>query len=260
MCSGVTPLPGNNACETPTVVTDGTTPFSNTGATRDGPIDGGICAGVRIGADVWFTYTASCTGVAIVGLCGSRYDTTLAVYNGAACPSSAPLACSDDDCLVLESRTTLPVTQGQTYMIRVGGYADPLSDDVTQGQGDLTVHCGPDGSNSAVCGPGNGDCRASHGTRGCDDADCCNTVCENDPTCCDVVWDDICAQQAAGLCDGSFAACGAQGAGACNQGGDAPGCDNATCCNAVCTEDPYCCVAVWDSTCATAAATNPACQ
>jgi hypothetical protein len=54
---------------------------------------------------------------------------------------------------------------------------------------------------AGVCGPDNGNCCFANGTPGCEDAACCNTVCGADPFCCDVEWDGLCAEQAAGLCD-----------------------------------------------------------
>ncbi len=55
-----------------------------------------------------------------------------------------------------------------------------------------------------VCGDaGTGDCcmEGGTGTPFCDDADCCNIVCEVDPFCCDVCWDSPCAGQAEDLCE-----------------------------------------------------------
>ncbi len=54
--------------------------------------------------------------------------------------------------------------------------------------------------NCSFCGPGNGDCFEHNGTPGCDDVACCEEVCAADPTCCEQVWDEICAQQAEILC------------------------------------------------------------
>jgi hypothetical protein len=54
-----------------------------------------------------------------------------------------------------------------------------------------------------ICGPTNpNDCFVSSptGTPGCNDADCCNTVCAVDPFCCDIAWDGICAGEAATMC------------------------------------------------------------
>ncbi len=51
-----------------------------------------------------------------------------------------------------------------------------------------------------VCGPGNGDCFKANGTPGCDDADCCQTVCDADPSCCELEWDAFCVLAAEILC------------------------------------------------------------
>ncbi len=189
---GVPLVPSNNRCQTPTVVTDGTTAFSNIYATTDGPIF--ECTrfprpGIEIYADIWFTYTAVRTGLAIVSLCGSEYDTTLAIYNGSACPTQPQQAvwCSDDDCRDLESRIVVPVVQGQSYLIRVGGY------DGDRGRGTLSIRCTADGSNADVCGPGSGDCDLPHRTPGCADVEGCEQQCDEDPSCCDVTWHGGCA-------------------------------------------------------------------
>ncbi len=49
-------------------------------------------------------------------------------------------------------------------------------------------------------GPGAGDCFASNGSPGCEDADCCAIVCNQDDFCCDNSWDGLCAGHAAVLC------------------------------------------------------------
>ena len=51
------------------------------------------------------------------------------------------------------------------------------------------------------CGdPTAGTCCAPHSGLGCNDADCCKTVCNVDPFCCDVGWDEYCAGGASVLC------------------------------------------------------------
>jgi len=46
----------------------------------------------------------------------------------------------------------------------------------------------------AVCGnPGAGDCCTANEGVGCSDAICCETVCAEDPFCCEVIWDENCA-------------------------------------------------------------------
>jgi hypothetical protein len=104
--------------------------FNTSNATFDGP---GHCI---TSPNIWYIYTATCTGEAIVSLCGSRYDTKLAVYNGGGCnPSlSRLIECNDDGC-GWQSEITLDVTAGQQYLIEVGGFGD------NAGEGLISVSC-----------------------------------------------------------------------------------------------------------------------
>jgi len=119
---------------------DGSTPFSNLGATTDGPDEPGICdffGYTQIDSDIWFSYTASASGILTVSLCGSSYDTKMAVYDGPACPvTGSAIACNDDFC-DLQSEVSLPVVVGNPYLIRIGGYGG------AQGSGILTISVGP---------------------------------------------------------------------------------------------------------------------
>ncbi len=239
--------PENDNCASPISVRDGETGFNNNDAGTDGPADQACNFTLdddQVGSDIWFCYQATCDGEAVVSLCGSRYDTKLAVYTGCDCPPADLIKCSDDDCGgSLDSRITFEAQLGQSYLIRIGGY---LGD---QGEGTLNIRCGDD-----MCGPGNGDCSSVHDTRGCEGAECCRTTCGFDPFCCDVEWDDRCAAAWVGLCTGSFETCTAE-AGSCAREPetDAAGCDQVECCNTVCTDDPYCCTETWDETCVLAA-------
>jgi len=244
-CQIETAIP-NDCCSLPIAVTDGTRSYSNSGATTDGPDEPTMCdffGRTNVESDIWYCYTASCTGTAAVGLCGSSYDTKLAVYGGCDCPTAAPLACSDDDCgtavSIVQSRVTFAATSGQEYLLRVGGYLGQ------QGDGRLTIGCNVD-----ACANGSGNCFVASPTdaSGCGDATCCGKTCDLDRFCCDVTWDATCAGEAQGVCMGSFAAC-APGAGVCNLPDTTPGCDNVSCCNTVCMSDPVCCLSAWDSTC-----------
>ncbi len=237
----------HDACSAPFAVVDGQTAFNTIGATTDGPtvpVTCGAYGETQIGSDVWFVYTATCDGELVVSLCGSSYDTKMAVYAGSACPPLLLEACSDDDCGVgaLDSRVTIPVLTGEDYLIRVGGFAGE------QGDGTLTIRCGVE-----TCAPCAGACFEANGSPGCEDADCCRTTCGFDAFCCDVEWDDFCAGEAQGLCMGNFDACAA-GSGACGEGNGTGGCDNIDCCNTVCLTDPFCCVDTWDAICADEAA------
>jgi hypothetical protein len=74
--------------------------------------------------DVWFRYTPASDGFAIFDLCGSTFDTTLAVFD--AC-DGAELACNDDFCNE-QSQVTVPVFVGSTYFVRVAGYNGATGD------------------------------------------------------------------------------------------------------------------------------------
>jgi hypothetical protein len=105
--------------------------FDITEATTDGP---GVC---MTGPNIWYCYTASCDGAATVSLCGSTFDTVVAVYFGC---NSAPnasdmLRCNDDFC-DRQSQTTFPVISGNKYLIEVGGF-----DSSEVGAGVLNISC-----------------------------------------------------------------------------------------------------------------------
>ncbi len=254
-CSSTCTVEGrvaNDSCSTPTTVSDtlnAALAFNTAGATTDGPLVSGACAAngdTQIGSDVWYSYAATCSGSLVVSLCGSEYDTKLAVYSGSDCPTGTPLACSDDDCGAgaLESRVQFTATQGQTYLIRIGGFQGET------GRGTLTILC-----DVAVCGvSGSGSCTAEHTGRGCDDVTCCSSTCSVDPYCCDVEWDNICAAESPGLCSGSFDVCGGANTNSCQTANTSAGCGDATCCNRVCGRDPFCCITEWDDICAGEAA------
>ncbi len=142
----------------------------------------------------------------------------------------------------------------------------------------------------AICGPGAGPCNQPNGTPGCEDVECCELICSQDPFCCDNQWDQLCANQAIEQC-GAFGACclgvdclvltaadcAAQGgeyfgdgsactpdlctppaicgpgAGPCDEPNGTPGCDDVECCELICSQDPFCCDNQWDQICANAA-------
>ncbi len=85
------------------------------------------------------------------------------------------------------------------------------------------------------------------GGPGCGDPSCCESVCNEDPFCCLVEWDDICSTEAflSPACDG----CGDPAAGDCWNAHAVPYCSNRDCCNVVCTVDETCCSSGWDELC-----------
>ncbi|MGD2094383.1 MAG: GEVED domain-containing protein [Phycisphaerales bacterium] len=100
-------------------------PFSTVNATFDGR---GLC---MRSPNIWYRYTAACTGDVTVSLCGSGYDTKLAVYNAGNCPprSSDLIECNDDAC-GWQSELTFEATAGNQYLIEVGGFGADTGDGV----------------------------------------------------------------------------------------------------------------------------------
>jgi hypothetical protein len=75
------------------------------------------CAGM--GRDVWYAYTATCSGTHLFTTCGHSFDdTVLALYDGC---GGALLACVDDYCGV-QTAIGAHLTGGATYTLRVGGF------------------------------------------------------------------------------------------------------------------------------------------
>ena len=113
----------NDDCANATPVGEVTDlPFSTDAATFDG---GGTC---QSAPNIWYCYTATETGTAIITLCGSGYDTKMAVYDGCTCaPLGTELGCNDDSpcdfMRALQSTVEIPVTAGNSYLVEVGGYS-----------------------------------------------------------------------------------------------------------------------------------------
>jgi len=121
--------PANDYCSGAIAINEVTNlPFSTVAATQSGVMPG--CGGSVAPVDIWYAYTATISGEATFDLCGSEFDTRLAIWD--ACGGNE-LVCNDDDC-DLQSVVTLPVTMGTTYYVQVGGYNDDV------GNGDLTIY------------------------------------------------------------------------------------------------------------------------
>ncbi len=220
--------PVNDSCANPIAVVNGATDFGNLRATNDGPTEFPLC-GSTIGADVWYCYTASCSGNLTANLCNSGFDTVLAVYDNCTCPTgTSAIACNNDSCGV-QSELTVPVVAGEQYLIRVGGASSAT------GAGTLSLNCTPTGAccdgtfcsieteadclgivgvyqgDDTICEsntctsmgacPGLGNCFVDNGTVGCNEGACCNLVCSVDPYCCATEWDDVCATKAVAYCN-----------------------------------------------------------
>jgi len=131
-CVGQSGPPAKDDCENAQAVGDVTNlAFDTSDASFDGP---GLC---MTSPNVWYLYTASCTGEATVSLLGSSFDTMLAVYDGDDCDlsSSDLIECNDDYPPGHQSQVTFDTVAGREYLIEVGGYSS------ITGEGVLSIDC-----------------------------------------------------------------------------------------------------------------------
>ncbi len=181
---------GADDCANATAVAEGSYPFDNSGAMTDGmPEDCGLAGPLN---DIWFSYTASYDGPVTASVCGSDFDTVVAVYPNSPCPPPPPALVCDDDYCGLQSSVSFHAVMGESFLVRVGSFGE------TTGQGTLVIDIDRE---FATCGSG-GDCFSPHVEAGCDDAYCCATVCEGLPECCTTMWTISCATAAMGECGG----------------------------------------------------------
>ena len=132
ICDGVTPPTSKDDCDDAKAIGDvEDQPFDTTDATFDGP---GLC---MTSPNIWYCYTATCTGNVTVSLAGSSFDTMLAVYDGCECyPISDDLIeCNDDAGSGYQSAITFAAIAGNQYLIEVGGYGTEA------GEGLITISC-----------------------------------------------------------------------------------------------------------------------
>ena len=167
------PLAPNDECATATPVGEGVFAFNNINAPITGPT---TCDG-NMSTDVWYLYTATGDGVAVIGTCGAPgtlTDTTLIVYDGAlGCPlvGDPGLACDDDTCSSqaspnnFMSQVSIPVLTGQQLLVQIGGWNG------TTGTSELTIEFVE------------GNCLDGLDDDGDGFIDCQDDDCINEPTC-----------------------------------------------------------------------------
>jgi hypothetical protein len=75
------PGPANDNCATASPILVGNTAYSNSGATTDGPAHASCLffSDDQVGSDIWYDFVATENNTLIVSLCGSSYDTKLAI-------------------------------------------------------------------------------------------------------------------------------------------------------------------------------------
>ncbi len=137
-----------------------------------------------------------------------------------------------------------PTPQG--FLDEVGSW----NPDQTPGaHGDYVISLPPDTifSIPLPCGEvESGNCFEANGSGGCDRLQCCTLVCVQDPFCCDMTWDQQCANIAAEQC----VTCGNPSTGSCTEPHKTPFCNDEACCKLVCEIDESCCSIKWDENCA----------
>lgn len=148
-CPETTPQENDN-CSGAIAVSDGTVAWSNfcadDGPTTLNPLNDCEGADPIIGSDIWYEYTATCTGPLTIDTCdlqGTEGDTVIAVYTDGsstcACPNdqTSLLDCNDDDCVFTGrgSELIFDVVEGQCLLIRVGGF------ETTDTTGILNISC-----------------------------------------------------------------------------------------------------------------------
>lgn len=146
----VSDVPSNTFCANALSIDLGTgQTFSSLNAITDGPDhEGSPCFGfgsITAVSDIWYTYTPDFTGFVEWSTCNTAdFDTRLAVYSPeSSCP---PLpedlySCNDDGagCSDFSSRMIFAVIEGQSYLMRLGGFNGSGS-----GTFDLTMVTPPD--------------------------------------------------------------------------------------------------------------------
>lgn len=115
-------------------------PFNTSSFTASGANPG--CGGSSNPVDMWFEYIPSANGTADFDLCGSSFDTRLAIWD--ACGGAA-LYCNDDACGLQSEILGVSVTAGNSYFVQVGGFG------TSTGSGDLTIFLTPSGGTNDDC-------------------------------------------------------------------------------------------------------------
>lgn len=148
-CPVVAGAPVNNCATSPTTIpsVSSSSTFTTVGATTDGPItDGGLCnsGSDNFYGDVWYKVTPVANGSMTISTCDTvSFDNKLAVYNLGTNPatfdynllSTVLVGCNDDGasgvCMTTEATPTnyasemsAAVSLGNTYLVRMGAYAD----------------------------------------------------------------------------------------------------------------------------------------
>ncbi|MGB2987403.1 MAG: hypothetical protein WBE26_16175, partial [Phycisphaerae bacterium] len=146
--------PGDVCLDDMLTALDGINAFSNECADTDGPNPVQCPSRWKtFGKDIWYAYTATCTGLMTVSQCeGANYNGIMAIYTNdtgtCQCPTDATTQyglCADDACGINggPATITVEVEKGKCYTIRMAGWAeDDRPDKADQTAGTFTITCG----------------------------------------------------------------------------------------------------------------------
>ncbi len=163
LTTGVMAQPANDDCADAISVTlDVTYDFTTVDATTDGPKHpSASCFGVdndSIPHDVWYTFTSPISGEIRWSNCGTAdYDSRIVVYQSGVGCSAGPddfLECNDDgptacSAEFFTSELTFIAVAGETYLLRIGGYAD--EDGIAEGSGTFILEETEGGPPNNLC-------------------------------------------------------------------------------------------------------------
>lgn len=132
--------PANDDCADAEPLGDGNPAAEGDSSTADALADGTASCAPQASHDVWYTYTATCDGVATIDTLGSAMtDPVLSVYDGC---GGAELVCSDDNGDDLRPVVEFVTTSGHAYAVRVACNGTP-------GAFQLNVRCDGTPANDA---------------------------------------------------------------------------------------------------------------
>lgn len=116
---------GGEDCASATAIPS--VPFTDGGTTVGFLDDLPECDGSGTGPDVTYVYTPASTGDYYISLCGSAYDTKVAVYEGSCV--GTPIACNDDGpCWPSSVIPRVTMTGGITYYVVIDGWDGAFGD------------------------------------------------------------------------------------------------------------------------------------
>lgn len=147
-CTAAIGGPDNDTCATATLIVEELNPFDTSAAQDEAdPFvacgSSPVAPGLLVVQDIWYRFEAIETENVTFSLCGSSFDTLLVVYeDDGTClidPTTGVVGCDDNGCVggTGASELTVPVTAGDSYLIRIGG--NLLFGGMLGGPGTLTV-------------------------------------------------------------------------------------------------------------------------